>query len=70
MKKPPPAEIRIVIRFSRRPGWQGYDVSSVATTTKGGKVETLGSRTDRTYAIDPFPSDGISVVVWPLDETS
>ena len=63
----PPSEIRIIVRFSRRPGWKGYDVSSEATTTKhGGELIRLPSATDCTYSENPFSLGGISVSVWPV----
>lgn len=63
----PPSEIRIIVRFSRRPGWKGYDVSSEATTTKhGGELIRRPSATDCTYSENPFSSGGISVSVWPV----
>ena len=63
----PPSEIRIIVRFSRRPGWKGYDVSSEATTTKhGGELIRLPSATDCTYSENPFSLGVISVLVWPV----
>lgn len=63
----PPSEIRIIVRFSRCPGWKGYDISSEATTTKhSGELIRLPSATDCTYSENPFSSGGISVSVWPV----
>ena len=66
----PPSEIHVVIRFSRRFGSIGYNITSEATTDDHGKRITLPSTPDCTYAVDPFPARGIAVSVWPpADDT-
>lgn len=71
MTKPkPPSEIHVVIRFSRRRGSIGYDITSQATTESHGKRIDLPSTPDCTYAENPFPRSGIAVSVWPPSDDS
>ena len=62
----PPSEIQVVIRFLRRRGSVGYDITTEATTDDHGKRITLPSAPDCTFAVNPFPSQGITVTVRPL----
>lgn len=61
----PPSEIHVVIRFSRRRGSIGYNITSEATTDDHGKRITLPSTPDCTFAVNPFPPGGRAVSVWP-----
>jgi hypothetical protein len=62
----PPSEIHVLIRISRRRGSMGYDITTEATTDDHGKRITLPSAPDCTFAVNPFPSPGITVTVRPL----
>ena len=62
----PPSEIQVVIRVLRRRGSMGYDITTEATTDDHGKRITLPSAPDCTFAVNPFPSQGITVTVRPL----
>ena len=62
----PPSEIQLVIRVLRRRGSMGYDITTEATTDDHGKRITLPSAPDCTFAVNPFPSQGITVTVRPL----
>ena len=69
MDKPtpkPPSEIHVVILISRRRGSMGYDITTEATIDDHGKRITLPSAPDCTFALNPFPTLGITVTVRPL----
>ena len=71
MAKPtpkPPSEIHVVILISRRRGSTGYDITTEATTDDHGKRITLPSAPDCIYAVNPFPTGGITVTVRPPDD--
>ena len=44
----------------------GYDITTEATIDDHGKRITLPSAPDCTFAVNPFPSPGITVTVRPL----
>ena len=43
----------------------GYDITTEATIDDHGKRITLPSAPDCTFAVNPFPSQGITVTVRP-----
>ena len=66
----PLSEIQLVIRVLRRRGSMGYDITTEATTDDHGKRITLPSAPECTFAVNPFPSQGITVTVRPLPNDS
>ena len=48
----------------------GYDITTEATTDDHGKRTTLPSAPDCTFAVNPFPSQGITVTVRPRPNDS